>query len=757
MTLIGKSVTRLEDGPLLTGRGRFADDCNAPGQLHMRVVRAPAAHGRIAAIGTEDARAMEGVAAVWTGADVADIPPIDFRLSRVEGLEPYRQPILAQGVVRYVGEPVALVFAEERYLAEDAADAVRVEIDEEAPYIDCTETPPGFLPGLDCEAALVEKYYGDLDAAFADADDILEVEFAVGRHSGVPIETRGALGLYNGERGRIELYGAAKVPHYNRNAIAAMLGLGRDDLQLFEGHVGGGFGMRGELYPEDVLVCIAATRLSRPVKWIEDRRENLLALNHSRDQVHRIRAAIDSRGLVLGLDDEIFSDQGAYVRSHGVTVVDLATAMLPGPYLIPAYRARARVRLTNKTPAGTYRAPGRYESTFARERLLDAVADRVGIDRIEVRRRNLIPADRMPYSRYFQAMETPVLLDSGLYEDLLDRLLDRVDYPNLQIDIAKRREAGECVGVGIGYFVEKSGLGPFDDVRIEIARDGAIEAITGVASVGQGVETVIAQICAEALGADYRDVTVTHGQTDRIERGMGAFASRVTVMTGMATHIAATRLRDALTPVAARLLQTGEDTIGFSEGTVSAGADGPSAPLGTVAAALAEDQGNERATAEATFEVEHMTYPYGIHLVQLAIDRETCGIGIERFVVAFDIGRAVNPMLVEGQIHGGAAQGLGGALYEEFLYDDSGQPLSASFVDYLIPGSEEIPRVDSLVREDAPSGTNPLGLKGAGEAGINGAGAAVAAAIDDAIGRPGAITRLPVTPARLFALLNEET
>ncbi|MDE0057024.1 MAG: molybdopterin-dependent oxidoreductase [Defluviicoccus sp.] len=596
MTPIGESVTRLEDGPLLTGSGRFADDYNFPGQLHMRVVRAPSAHGRIAAIHTDEALAMPGVVAVWTGADVADIPPIDFRLSRVAGLEPYRQPVLAQGIVRYVGEPVALVFAEERYIAEDAAEAVLVEVDGEAPYLDCTAAPPRFLPGLDCEAALVEKYYGDLDAAFAAADHVLALEFAVGRHSGVPIETRGA---------------------------------------------------------------------------IEDRRENLLALNHSRDQVHRIRAAIDESGFVLGLDDEIFSDQGAYVRSHGVTVVDLATAMLPGPYLIPAYRARAHVRLTNKTPAGTYRAPGRYESTFARERLLDAVADRVGIDRIEVRRRNLIPADRMPYSRYFQAMETPVLLDSGLYENLLDRLLERVGYPTLQAEIARRREAGACVGLGLGYFVEKSGLGPFDDVRVEIAADGGIEVITGVASVGQGVETAVAQICAEALGTDYRSISVTHGQTDRIERGMGA-------------------------------------------------------------------------------------YPYGIHLVQLAIDRETCGIEIERFAVAFDIGRAVNPMLVEGQIHGGAAQGLGGALYEEFLYDDSGQPLSASFVDYLIPGSEEIPRIESLVREDAPSGTNPLGLKGAGEAGINGAGAAVAAAIDDAIGRPGAIARLPVTPARLHALLNEE-
>ena len=756
MSLIGKSVTRLEDGPLLTGSGRFADDYNLPGQLHMRVVRSPSAFGRIAAIRIDEALAMAGVVAIWTGADVADIPPIDFRLSRVEGLEAYRQPVLAQGVVRYVGEPVALVFAEQRYVAEDAAEAVEVEIEEQTPYLACTEAPPAFLPGLGCEAALVEKYYGDLDAAFANADDIVEREFAVGRHSGVPIETRGALALYNHERARIELYGAAKVPHYNRNAIAAMLGLGRDELQLFEGHVGGGFGMRGELYPEDVLVCIAATRLGRPVKWIEDRRENLLALNHSRDQVHRIRAAIDSRGFILGLDDEIYSDQGAYVRSHGVTVVDLATAMLPGPYIIPAYRARAHVRLTNKTPAGTYRAPGRYESTFARERMLDAVADRVGIDRIEIRRRNMIPAAHMPYSRYFQAMETPVLLDSGLYEDLLDRLLERVEYPKLREDIARRRADGECVGLGIGYFVEKSGLGPFDDVRIEIAPDGSIEVITGVASVGQGVETVVAQICAEALGVDYRRITVTHGQTDRIERGMGAFASRVTVMTGMATHLAAGRLKDALRPVAARLLQTGEDGIGFADGMVSASGDGPSAPLGAVAAALAEEQGKARATAEATFEVEHMTYPYGIHLVLLAIDRETCGIEIERFVVAFDIGRAVNPMLVEGQIHGGAAQGLGGALFEEFLYDAAGQPLSASFVDYLIPGSEEIPRIDSMVREDAPSGTNPLGLKGAGEAGINGAGAAVAAAIDDAIGRPGAIARLPVTPARLFALLNEE-
>ena len=755
MTVVGRSVPRIEDRALLTGKGRFADDVSFPAQLHMRVVRAPAAFGRIAAIDADGAAALAGVAAVWTGADVADLPPIDFRLSRVAGLEPYRQPVLAQDVVRYVGEPVAAVFAEGRYLAEDAAEAVRVEIAEAPPALDVAGPPARFADGLDGEAARVEKRYGDRRAAFAGAAHVVEAELAVGRHSGVPLETRGAVARVAPDTGRLELHGAAKVPHYNRDAIAAMLGLGRRDLELFEGHVGGGFGVRGELYPEDVLVCLAALRLGRPVKWIEDRRESLVALNHARDQIHRIRAAADAEGVILAIEDDILSDQGAYVRTHGVTVADLATAMLAGPYRVPAFRAAARVRLTNKTPAGTYRAPGRYESTFARERLLDAVAHRVGVDRIEIRRRNFIPADRMPHSRYFQAMETPVLLDSGLYEDLLDRLLARLDYDRLRAETAARRAAGEMAGVGFGCFVEKSGLGPWDDARVEIDGAGRVEVVTGAASVGQGVETAIAQICADALGVDYASVTVTHGRTDRIARGMGAFASRVTVMTGNAAHLACVRLRAALTALAAERLQTPADALELAEGAVRAGPGGPSAPLGEIAAALAAQTGADRASAEATFEAAHMTYPYGVHAVALTVDPETAGVEIERFAVAFDVGRAVNPMLVEGQIAGGAAQGVGGALCEEFLYDAGGQPLSASLVDYLLPGAVETPPVDALVREDAPSGTNPLGLKGAGEAGINAAGAAIASAIDDAIGRPGAVTRLPVTPARLHEILRE--
>ncbi len=755
MTVVGRRLPRIEDRVLLRGKGRFADDVSFPDQLHMRVVRSPAAFGRLRGIDPAEALRMPGVAAVWSGDDVADIPPIDFRLSRVEGLDPYRQPILARGVVRYVGEPVAVVFAETAYGAEDAAEVVGIDVDPAPPAVSAVAPPVAFAPGCDSEAALVEKYYGDREAAFAAAAHVVAAEYAVGRHSGVPLETRGAIARFDAGRGRIELYGAAKVPHYNRDAIAAMLGLGRGELELFEGHVGGGFGVRGELYPEDVLVCIAARRLGRPIKWIEDRRESLVALNHSRDQVHRIRAAVDADGVILALEDDIYSDQGAYVRSHGVTVADLATAMLGGPYRIPAFYASAHVRLTNKTPAGTYRAPGRYESTFARERLLDAAAHRVGIDRLEIRRRNFIPAESMPYSRYFQAMETPVLLDSGLYEDLLDRLLARIDHERLCGEVARRRADGELVGFGFGCFVEKSGLGPWDDVRIEIDAGGRIEVVTGAASVGQGVETAIAQICADALGVDYAGIVVTHGQTDRIARGMGAFASRVTVMTGTAAHFAAARLKDALLPVAARLLQTPVESLEAAAGRIGVPGGGPSVPIGEVAAALAAETGAARASAEASFEAAHMTYPYGIHAVLLSIDPGTAGVALERFAVAFDIGRAVNPMMIEGQIAGGVAQGIGGALYEEFLYDRGGQPLSASFVDYLLPGVGETPPIDSLIREDAPSGTNPLGLKGAGEAGINAAGAAIASAIDDAIGRPGAIARLPVTPARLHEMLRE--
>src|SRR5215470_17469690 len=522
MTFIGRSVTRLEDRPLVTGRGAFAADIAFPHMLHMRIVRSEHPHGRILSLDPTAALALPGVAAVWTSAEVA-------------------------------------------------AELVAIEAEDLPPVLDASAAPGEFEPGRSTEAASVEKSYGDIAAAFRDAAVVVELDLAVGRHSGVPLETRGAIAHYDGARDVLELYGAAKVPHWNRDGIARMLRRSPASVHLLEGHVGGGFGIRGELYPEDVLVCLAALRLGRPVKWIEDRREHLIAANHSRQQRHKVRAAVDAEGRLLAIDDDFFHDQGGYVRTHAATVPDLAAAMLPGPYRVPAYRAVGRVRLTNKTPCGTYRAPGRFESTFARERMIDAIAARLGLDPIAVRRRNLIDPSEFPYARPFATLGTDVVLDSGDYSRLLDKALSAISWDCLQADLHRRRMTGEAVGAGLAMFVEKSGLGPFDAVHVSVDRTGTVEVITGAASVGQGIETVLAQICADSLGVDYQRVRVVHGQTDRIAFGVGAFASRVTVMTGEATRRAAVEVRRKAMELAAELLQRGVAELHVVDGHVVTG------------------------------------------------------------------------------------------------------------------------------------------------------------------------------------------
>jgi aerobic carbon-monoxide dehydrogenase large subunit len=738
---IGRSVPRLEDLPLVRGEGRFAVKVSFSGELHMRIVRSAHPHARIVSINAAKALAAPGCVAVWTCADVADIGPIEFRPTRVKGLEPYRQHVLARDVVRYVGEPVAAVFAEDAYRAEDAADLVEVDVQPLPPVLGAEE-------GI--EATAIHKEYGDVPGAFRQAHALVELDLSIGRHSGVPLETRAAIARHDRSRDVLELHAATKRPHANRELIARMLKRGVQSVQLYEGHIGGGFGVRGELYPEDLLVCVAALRLGRPVKWIEDRRENLIACNHSRQQRHRVRAAIDAGGRILAIDDEFFHDQGAYVRTHGARVPDLTAGMLPGMYRVPAYRARGHVRLTNKTPAATYRAPGRFEATFVCERLLDAIARKMGIDRIEARRRNLISREEMPYARPLDVLEVEQVLDSGDYAGLLDKALDAVKWPALQDQLRERRARGEAVGAGLALFLEKSGLGPLDAVKIRIDEQGMVEAITGAAALGQGMETVLAQICADSLGVDYRNVRVIHGRTDRIERGFGSHASRTTVMTGEATRLAAEKLRATVIAAAEGLLDLPAEILDVVEGAVVR-TDVAAAPLVT----LAELARRSELSADAEFRSEHMTYPYGVHVAVVKLDRDTGAVRIERYFVAYDIGRAINPMLVEGQIVGGVAQGIGGALYEEFAYDERGEPLSTTFADYLIPTASEIPPVQVLITEDAPSPLNGLGVKGAGEAGVNAVGAVIASAIDDALGLPGAVTRLPVTPARLKELLKK--
>jgi carbon-monoxide dehydrogenase large subunit/6-hydroxypseudooxynicotine dehydrogenase subunit gamma len=761
--VVGRSVTRLEDGPLVTGQGRFAGDINFPHQLHMRLVRSATAHGVIRGIDTRAARQLPGVVAVWTSDDLTTVPPIDFREGRIEKYEPYRQPVLARDRVRYVGEPIAAVFAVDPYLAEDAADLIEVEIGELAPIMAPELQPGEFAPGVGTEPAIIDKSFGDLAAAFEKAHAVVDLELRIGRHSGVPLETRGAIARYDAVRDVLELYGAAKVPHRTRDLLAKALGRSPISVHLIEGHTGGGFGIRGELYPEDVLVGLAALRLRRSVRWIEDRREHLQAANHSREQVHRLKAAVDRKGRILAMQDEFFHAQGAYIRTHGSRVVDMTAGMLPGPYKIPAFRAVGHFRLTNKTPAATYRSPGRFESTFVRERMMDAVADKLGMTPIEVRRANLIAAAEMPYEWPTDALGETIVYDSGDYAKLLDKTLAALNWTELERELAERRAAGEAVGAGLAMFVEKGGIGPADTARVTVDISGAIELVTGGASMGQGFETVMAQICADALGVDYRRIKVVHGRTDLISHGVGAHSSRASVMTGSAVHATGLLVRQKAIEIASGLLQTPPGELDVVDGAVTRkdGSGSPSVTLSEIARFVAPTSRNRGGhepglCAEGWFYTDHMVFPYGIHAAIVRVDRETGAVVVERFFVAYDVGRALNPMLIEGQIAGGVAQGIGGACYEEFNYDSRGEPLSVTFADYLLVTCKEMPRLDVLLTEDAPSPRNPLGIKGAGEAGTNGAGAAIAAAIDQAIGIPGAITQLPVTPQRMKALLRRK-
>jgi CO/xanthine dehydrogenase Mo-binding subunit len=759
--VLGHPVPRIEDRPLVTGHGLYAGDVSFPHQLHMRIVRSAHAHARIVAIDTAAARALPGVVAVWTVNDIADLPPIDFRDPSAEALKPYRQPVLARGRVRYVGDPVAAVFAEDPYVAEDAAELVDIEV-EPLPVLMGAQELGEFDTGRATEPTILRHSFGDIEAAFAKAHAVVELELTIGRHSGVPMETRGAIGRYDAARDVLELHGAAKVPHRNKDTLVRMLGRSPHSLHLFEGHTGGGFGIRGELYPEDVLVLVAALRLGRPVKWIEDRREHLIAANHSRHQHHLVRAAVDPQGRLLGMEDEFFHDQGAYVRTHGARVVGRTMSMLTGPYKVGAYRAVGHFRLTNKTPAATYRAPGRYEGTFVRERLMDAIAARLGIDRIELRRRNLIPGAEMPFTVEFdEPGAEELILDSGDYPALLDKALAHFKWDEVVADVMRRRAAGEAVGTGIGLFVEESGRGPADSAKISVDTDGAVEVVTGGASVGQGFATAMAQICAEQLGVDYSRIRVVHGRTDRIAFGIGAHAARATVMTGGAVNETAIKLRQKALQFAAELLQTPAQMLDIVDGVVrrTGGDAGPSITLGDIAKRVAPGaellHGREPGlSAEAWFHSDHTVFPYGAQLAVVRVDRDTGQATVERLMIAYDVGRAVNPMMLEGQLVGGSIQGVGGALLEEFTYDQNGEPLAVTFADYLMPTLRDAPPVDVLITEDAPSPRNPLGLKGGGEGGINAVGAVIAGAIDDAIGIPGAVTRLPVTPQRLRELLR---
>lgn len=769
MPYVGSSVKRKEDLRLLTGRGRYVGDVGHVGMLHATIVRSRHGHARIRGIRAKEALAAPGVAAVLTWADIAPIAkPIPMRLSPLTSLERFLQHPLAEDRVRYVGEPVAVVVADSRYRAEDAAELVEVEYDPLPAVVDGrTALEPGATIlheaiGTNL-AAEFSVAVGDVDAAFASADLQFRERLKVQRHTAVPLETRGLVAEWDSGRGILTVWGPTKVPHFNRAVLADVLGLAELRIHFVEPDVGGGFGVRGEFYPEDFLIPLLAMRVGRAVQWIEDRQEHFHATNHSREQEHDFELAVRRDGTILGLRDRIVNDMGAYIRTHGATVPTLTSAMLPGPYLVPNYRCEVRCALTNKTPTGTYRGPGRFEATFVRERMIDAAARRLGLDPAEVRRRNFVPSDRMPYDVGVDALGTRIEYDSGDYAGLFEKALAAVDYPRLRTEQAEARADGRTVGIGIGFFVEKSGLGPWEYARVEVDRTGGVFVYSGLASVGQGLETSLAQVCADELGVAYDDVTVFHGDTDLVPFGAGAFASRGAVLASNSALLAARAVKEQTLEVAARLLEVGPEDLELADGRVGVrGAPERGLSLAEVARAVGPGRtpavGStpevvtaglmQRLSAEAFFEVDHMAYPYGVHVALVEVDRETGTIALRRYLIAYDVGRAINPMLVEGQIVGGSAQGIGGSLLEGFVYDESGQLLNASLMDYCLPTAMEMPpRVEVLLLQDAPSPLNPLGVKGSGEGGTVGCPAAIANAVVDALGVEA--YELPLTPERV--------
>jgi CO/xanthine dehydrogenase Mo-binding subunit len=762
---IGASAPRLEDHRLVRAEGRFVDDVDLAGQLTMRVVRADVAHARIRGIGTDAARAIPGVVDVITAADLDGLEPIPLRLDFGIDLGPHLQHVLALERVRYVGEPVAAVVAEDGYLAHDAADRIAVDYEELPVVLDAREAlaagAPTLWEGRDNEAARLHKRFGDVERAFAEADRVVRAELATGRHTGMPLETRGLVAEWDDGRGHLTVWGAALVTHYHRRVLSRLLGIPVGRISMRPTDAGGNFGVRGDFFPEDLLVPFLAIRTRRPVKWTEDRAEHFVATNHAREQVHRIEGAFSADGGLLALRDEVWHNKGAYIRPTGVVVSEISVGMLPWPYRVPAYEGTIHVVTTNKTPVGPYRAPGRFEGTFAREQLLSLAAAELGLDPVELRRRNLITCDELPYEPDHTIGGEPFALTSGDFRGLLAKAVEAASFDEWRREAAELRGQGRLVGTGIGYFMDKSGLGVYETAGIDVDADGTVRVLTGGSSSGQGIETVLGQIAGENLGVPLDRIEVVHGDTDLIPDGVGSWSSRTTVIGGSAVLLAARETAEKARRIAADMLEAAVDDVMLEDGRLFvAGSPGRGLSLAEVAAAADtvgnHARGEEPGLGARTIYVDPaMNYPYGVGLGQIEIDEETGSVHLRRYFVGYEIGRAVNPMLVKGQIAGGAAQGLGGALMEELTYDPSGQPTATSFMDYLVPGAAEMPPVGVLICEDAPTPTNPLGAKGAGESGIMPVGAVVASGVEDALGAPGLVTRLPVHPERVLAWIAQ--
>jgi carbon-monoxide dehydrogenase large subunit len=761
--MIGRALPRSEDVRMLMGTGCYIDDFQCEDMVYAVVVRSAVGHALINGIESSAALELPGVLAVYTYDDIKDLArPIPIRLGPLPGFERYLQMAFARDRVRYVGEPIALVVADNRYVAEDAAELVYVDYEEMDAVVDVHTSMTDQVLLFEENGTNIASHYtvarGDAGSAFAQADYVRTETFHCHRHGAMPLETRGLVARWNPAEGVLTVWGATKVLFFNRGVLAAMFGLDEKKIVMVELDVGGSFGVRGEFYPEDFLIPFAAFKLGRPVKWIEDRRESFIATNHAREMECELEIATRKDGTILALRAKILNDMGAYVRTNGGVAPAKAAQLLPGPYRIPNFECDVTALVTNKTPVGTYRGPGRYEANFFRERLFDMAADDLGIEPAEFRRRNLIGPDELPFSigklvTYVEASE----YDTGDYPDAMAQALEAIDYPGIS-SLRRTMIDGKLHGVGIACFVESSGGGPAESARIVIKGPGSIELYTGCSSSGQGHETVMAQILADELGVPFASITVFHGTTTYVERGYGTYHSRGVVMGGSAITFAVAKLASQAVSLVARRAGLSPDVFEFRSGSIWRKGDGqPFASLDALAQEAAQGSSEALAAlqAEGTFENSKLTYTYGTHVAHVAVDPETAMVDVLQYVMVEDVGRIINRLIVNGQAIGAAVQGMGGTFLDEFIYDETGQMLTGTFADYLLPTSTDFPNVKAIALENFPSKLNPLGAKGAGEGGIVATGAALGNAVADALHVYGVkVCDLPLSPNKLARLIR---
>lgn len=757
---IGRRVERKESRRLITGAGSFVGDLSLPGMVEGAVLRSSHAHGRIIKIDATRALQLPGVIAVYTAADIGDVP--GFPTTFIPGPElalTFQRP-LARAKVRYVGEPLAFVVAVDRYAAEDAIDEIEVQIEPLDVVVDARHATDAGVPLIHDGTAENAVYHlrdqkGDVDDGMRRAPHRLQKSFATHRHTGVPIEPRGLLAQHDNTTGVLTVWGPTKVIHRTRKILSDLLKLPEGRIRCVEPDVGGGFGFRGEFFPEDFLVPWAALQLSRPVRWIEDRQEHFLATNHSRQQWHELEIGFDAEGRLLAMRDRILMDMGAYIRPNGLVAPTHTVASLPGPYRVPTFDIQFACVLTNKTPHGSYRGPGMFEACFVRETAIDMVARYLGRDPADIRRLNMISPEEMPYAVGTHEYGHEVIFDGGDYRATLNAALDELGYLEARALQKRERAQGKYFGIGFASFVEPSGIGVSETGRVVLELSGRVTLYTGAASVGQGVDTALAQICADTLGADIEDVSVIRGDTSIIPEGGGAWGSRTTVLGGSAVFAASGMLREKLSSLASLRLQAPKELLRFEKGVVTVEGE-PHASLTLQDVAGLPEAAAADLDVSHTFKQPNITYAYGTAAALVEVDPGTGSVIIHKYVMISDLGKVINPTIVEGQFIGGMAQGIGGVLLEELIHDEQGQLLTTTLADYLVPTAYEMPRqVIVRIREDAPSPLNPLGVKGAGEGGIVPTGAVLANAVSDALAPLGIeFSSLPLTHERIRALVR---